>query len=219
MQIERRFVPAAASRVQLRARGEGETPLIEGYAAVFYNPADPGTEYELWEGCRERIMPGAFDRAVRERDDARCLFNHDPSQLLGRVGANTVTLSVDAHGLRYSNLPPNTADGTKVIELIRRGDVYGSSFAMVVTDQAWRETDGVDIREILAVQLYDVSPVTYPAYEATSTALRAAGDLAEVRAAHESWRNAMAAALPVGTRLAGYRLRAMQIRANEEFSS
>jgi HK97 family phage prohead protease len=183
--MERRFIQRAAARLELRAR-EGKLPQIAGYGAVFYNAAEPGTEYQLWTDFVERIMPGAFDRAVAERDDARALFNHDPTNLLGRIAAKTLSLEVDATGLAYTIDPPDTQMGRDVVEMIRRGDLSGSSFAFEVTDEDIRKEkrDDVEkwIREIRGVKLYDVGPVTYPAYEATTTGVRAAVDVDEVDA-------------------------------------
>ncbi len=150
----------------------GET--IVGYGAVFYDPANPATEYELWEDMRERIMPGAFDRALREKHDARGLFNHDPSALLGRVVAGTMRLSVDSKGLRYEIDKPDTQWGRDVATSIGRGDLSGSSFSFIARRVVWLELGDVFIRQVEDVDLFDVGPVTYPAYEATSAGLRAA---------------------------------------------
>ncbi|NIP69360.1 MAG: HK97 family phage prohead protease, partial [Planctomycetales bacterium] len=106
--------------------------------------------------------------ALKESDDVRGLFNHDPSQLLGRTSSNTMRLSVDQRGLRYDIDVPDTRIGNDVVESIKRGDLSGSSFAFTVDTVEWQERDGMHIREIRGVHLYDTGPVTYPAYEATS---------------------------------------------------
>jgi HK97 family phage prohead protease len=189
--IERRYT-AGPHRAGIETRADGK-PKIVGYASVFYDPADPGTEYRLWSDVVERISPTAFDRAVRE-DDVRGLFNHDANQILGRNGAGTLRLSVDKVGLRYEIDPPDTAQAAAVVEAIRRGDVTGSSFGFMPETTAFREEvrDGktVTIVERESVRLFDVSPVTFPAYAAATTGLRAA-DLGDTRAEVESWRRGL----------------------------
>lgn len=146
---------------------DGDKPIITGYGAVFYDGSE-GTQYRFF-GFLERIMPGAFDRAVKD-DDVRGLFNHDPNEVLGRTKAGTMRLSVDSHGLRYEIDPPASAG--KVIEAIRRRDVTGSSFGFEVLGEEFRKEDGETIREITEVRLFDTGPVTYPAYTGTEAEAR-----------------------------------------------
>lgn len=186
--MERRFIK---DRIRLVKRADGKQSIV-GYGSVFYD-GTPDTEFELWDDLVERIMPGAFDRAIEEKDDARALFNHDPSRLLGRVSAGTLDLSVDKRGLFYSIAPGETTIHADVRQMIERGDLTGSSFGFFVTDQKWEKEDGKDIRMILGVELFDVGPVTYPAYEGTTTGIRSAGDLDEARAAWEKHRKEEAA--------------------------
>lgn len=170
---ERRVLRAATLPIRIEDRAD-KTPVVSGYAAVFYRAGAAGTEFD-WFGMRERIMPGTFDRAIRE-DDVRALFNHDANLVLGRTGPKTLRLSVDATGLRYEIDPPDTQAGRDVVASIRRGDVSGSSFGFAVTDEDIRKENDVWIREIRGVRLYDVSPVTFPAYEGTTAEARAAKD-------------------------------------------
>jgi uncharacterized protein len=168
--IYRRFTAAKnAGPIFLHKRSAGAA-TIEGYGAVFYNSNDPGTEYIIGPGVVECINPTAFDAALKDcRDDARGLFNHEPSQLLGRVGSGTMRLSVDSKGLRYAIDVPNTQLGRDLLELIDRGDLYGSSFSFTIDAVRWRHEDDRDVRLIDAVTLYDTGPVTFPAYESTTT--------------------------------------------------
>lgn len=160
---------------ELKERADDKKPMIVGYAAVYYDPANPGTEYKLWDGFVERMMPGAFDRAIREMDDVRALFNHDSSLLLARTKSSTLRLSVDATGLLYEIDAPESALGAQVTESVGRGDLDGSSFAFQIESEDMRKIDNVWIAEIKSVKpLYDVGPVTWPAYEATTSELRAA---------------------------------------------
>jgi HK97 family phage prohead protease len=202
MNQERRYLPQAQAQVEIRDDGEQK---ITGYAAVFWR-GEPGTEYTLWEGAVERILPGAFDR-VLQTSDARALFNHDPNQLLGRQSAGTLRLSVDSIGLRYEITPGKTHVAADVIEHLRRRDLTGSSFAFVVGSQNWRTGEGIDVREIVEVaELWDVGPVTFPAYTATSSGLRQQ-QLAELRMDHRRWRES----LSLAARLAAVRARAIEI--------
>lgn len=159
-----------SSAAKIRAEG-AEKPTLIGYAARFYDPSDAGTEYWLWENqLVERIMPGAFDRAVKE-DDVLALFNHNEDAVLGRTESKTLRLSVDKMGLKYEISPPDTQVGRDVTELVRRGDLGGSSFAFIPSDITNRIEDGVEVVEIRGVKLYDVSVVGRPAYAATSVDL------------------------------------------------
>lgn len=168
-------------RIGIEKRADGGAKLT-GYAAVFYD-GTPGTQYSLWPGVVERVMPTAFDRAAAE-DDVRGLFNHDVNQVLGRTRAGTMRLSVDNVGLAYEIDVP--ASQSALVESVERGDVTGSSFSFDVLSESWtRETtaDGIEIevRQVQDVRLYDIGPVTFPAYESTSVGVRVSGDVAEAK--------------------------------------
>lgn len=190
---ERRF--SRHTRPRIERRGEDNTPVIVGYAAVFYRADDSGTEFELWRDAFERIMPGAFDAALRD-DLVRGLTNHDEGWLLGRSDKDTLRLSVDKVGLRYEIDPPDTQAGRDTVELLDRGDLDGSSFTFrvygkrgkVVWVEETRDGDTVEIREIHDVELLDVGPVTFPAYEATEAGVRSDQHVAEARADHARWK-------------------------------
>ena len=183
---ERRFTNKGTSRVQVETREDGGA-TITGYAAVFYDSGNDGTEFEIFSDYVERIMPGAFDEALKRPDDAAGLFNHQPDNLLGRVSAGTLSLSVDKTGLRYEIDAPDTTVGRDVVASIKRGDLTGSSFAFTVTDQTFRTEEKIDIREIRGVELFDTGPVTYPAYEATTTGVRATDGADDAVAARRTW--------------------------------
>lgn len=147
-----------------RASQEGEGRKIEGYAAIF----DQNSEDM---GFVERISPSAFDRA--DMRDVRALFNHDPNYILARTASGTLTLEVDERGLKYAFEVPDTTFGNDFLTMVRRGDISQSSFAFTIADDAWEERDGQQVRTIKQVHtVYDVSPVTYPAYAMTSVTAR-----------------------------------------------
>ncbi|QBH98419.1 HK97 family phage prohead protease [Limnobaculum zhutongyuii] len=148
---------------------EAEPTRIIGYGSVFNSRSEA-----MW-GFREIIKPGAFDNVLN--DDVRGLFNHDPNFILGRRAAGTLSLSVDEHGLRYDITAPDTQTiRDLVIAPMIRGDINQSSFAFRVgrDGEHWYEDDeGIVIREITKVsRLFDVSPVTYPAYQEADSGVR-----------------------------------------------
>lgn len=137
---------------------------IVGYAATFASPS-----YDLG-GFTETIDQKAFDKVLRSGNDCTCLFNHDPSVLLGRTESRTLKLNADSVGLRYECSVPNTQAGNDVYELISRGDIRCSSFGFVCEEDDWELTAaGAMKRRVLSVaDLIDVSPVVNPAYPKTS---------------------------------------------------
>ena len=184
--MERRYVIESDTLPVITVRDDA-TPLLTGYASVFYRKNNPGTQFELWQNLFERIMDGAFDDAIKS-DDVRGLFNHDPSLVLGRNTAETMKLAVDKRGLKYDIDLPDTQVARDVATSIARGDVSGSSFAFVVEEVNWRDEGDKEIREIKKVRLYDVGPVTYPAYKATSTGLRDDGPKEDWQQEWNNWR-------------------------------
>ena len=147
----------------LELRMDGDKPTVVGYGAVF------NSESNDLGGFREYIAPGAFDG--RLEDDVRFLVNHDANLILARTTNGTLRLSVDEKGLRYEADLPNTSTARDLMELLKNGTISQSSFAFTVEDDSWELKDGMNIRTINRVsQLYDVSSVTYPAYnDATSS--------------------------------------------------
>lgn len=174
MTVIRRSIQTA---IELRATADGKPSKIVGYGARFFDPADPGTEYRVDEmKYRERIAPCAFDRALRDIHDVRGLYDHDTRNLLGRVGAGTLKLSVDNRGLWYEiDMGDDpTVLAQDVARMLRRGDLYGSSFAFRAKHSDWSdEPDGWLLRTVTDVDLFDVGPVTFPAYDSASSEARA----------------------------------------------
>lgn len=153
-------------------RGSSE---IIGYAAVFFDPKDDGTQYRMGDAFIERLDPKAFDAALARGDDVRALFNHDPDQLLGRVSSGTLKLEKDSRGLKYRiKIAKNDPDHQRVISKIERGDLDGSSFAFMPDKWRTEQRDGVTVRTVTDLHLFDVSPVTFPAYTGTTAELRSA---------------------------------------------
>lgn len=165
-QAERRFfVP----KIELRAMEEsGE---VEGIAAVVERKTDLG-----W--ADEMIAKGAFDDVLG--DDVVALFNHDPNYPLARTTATgdaKLDLFLNDNGdLGYRFKVSNTTAGKDLAENIRNGVINKSSFAFTVAEEEWQWADGKNERDLRVIKklgrLYDVSPVTYPAYNDTSVAAR-----------------------------------------------
>jgi uncharacterized protein len=163
---ERRFL-----QTEVRVQKEADKPtIITGYAAVF------NVVTKISSSFSEVIRPTAFTRALKEKQDVRALFNHDANKVLGRVKPGTLRLSIDNKGLRYEIDSPDTTVAVDLIKSIDLGNIDASSFGFSARGQKWNETtkDGVTtyLRELLDVDLFDVSPVTYPAYASTTVGVR-----------------------------------------------
>lgn len=165
--LERRVL---LSTVEVRTAEGAALPMLAGYAAVF------DAETVIGEYFRERVEPGAFDEALARPDDVRALRDHAPSMILGRQAAGTLRLFIDERGLRYEVDLPDTSYARDLAVSVARGDVTQSSFGFRVVDDSWeRPATPADLplRRIRNVELFDVSPVTYPAYDTTSVSTRA----------------------------------------------
>ena len=167
----------------MQLRGVDDNPdgpdRLVGHAAVFNVWSDP-----FW-GFKERIAPGAFARAIIE-DDVRALWNHETGLILGRKKADTLELKEDDTGLAVVIFPPDTQAGRDAIVSIERKDVDQMSFAFRAITEEWSfKEDEDDERTITEVRLYEVSPVTFPAYTDTDIHKRSGSDLREL---HEKAR-------------------------------
>ena len=162
---------------------DANRPSITGYASGFFDGTER-TEFELFPGVRERVDPSAFDKTLSRGDDVRALFNHDPTQILGRSTSGTLRLRTDAIGLRYDVDLGESSIARDVAEHIQRRDVTGSSFAFLIREEDWETLEsGVDIRTIKQADLFDVGPVTFPAYEGSSVELKSF----QIEEARRSW--------------------------------
>lgn len=156
-------------RSELRAVTDADgKKKICGRASVFYMLS------EDLGGWREKVLPGAFDEVLE--DDVRALFNHDPSLILGRTVSGTLRVSQDASGLGYEIDPPETSYATDLMVSLERGDVDQSSFQFIVGEESWINPTPEQPYPVRCIHkfrnLFDVSPVTFPAYVATSAQAR-----------------------------------------------
>jgi HK97 family phage prohead protease len=162
--VERRYFDLNELRAE--PTDDGATRLT-GYAAVF------NSRSVNLGGFVEEISRGAFAESLAD-GDIRALWNHDTSQVLGRTKAGTLRLREDDLGLRVDITLPDTTIGRDAAISIERGDVDQMSFAFNVVEggDEWREEDGRIVRTLRKVRLFEVSPVTFPAYPATSIGTR-----------------------------------------------
>lgn len=148
---------------EFRVAADGKK--IEGHAAVFNSKASMGY-------FDEQVAQGAFSKTIQEHD-VRALFNHDPNYVLGRNKADTLSLAEDSTGLAYSIKPPDTQWARDLMESMKRGDISQSSFGFRTIKDSWDQGQDPILRTINEVRLFDVSPVTFPAYDETDCAVRA----------------------------------------------
>lgn len=182
----------AGANVARRDQSDDASPLV-GYAAVFDSWT---TLYKTkdWE-VREVIRPGAFRNALAESQDVRALFNHHPDNLLARTVSGTLRLREDDRGLHVDFDPSEDELGRRVRGLIGRGDLSQMSFAFIPREGGEslkiHRVGGVEFwdTEITDVDLYDVAPVTYPAYKDTSIGMRAytPGVADRLKRSKDSW--------------------------------
>ena len=168
----RMFNPEFKVVVEKRSEGEGddmyetEYKMIEGVGAVMGVFTDMG-----W--YREKINPTAF--AGCDMSNVVSLFNHDSNEILSRTTGkqDDLTLMIENNQLKYKYQIKNEC-AEKVAENIGLGFITGSSFMFRVKTDSWSSgADGVDEREILEIEkLYELGPVTFPAYQTTTVAAR-----------------------------------------------
>lgn len=182
----RRVINNNAS-LQVREQ-DGKPPRLTGYAIVFGTASLPLYSDDE-ETIREVIAPEAVTQQLLDTSDIVMTMFHNDSLILARsaAGKGTLSYSIDEHGVKFDFEPPQTEDGKKAVELVKRGDIAGCSFAFS-TDYSDRESversatmeDGkrittYTVRKITG--LYDFTLTPHPAYPATSVEAREAAQL------------------------------------------
>jgi uncharacterized protein len=156
---EKRFV----AFTNLEARQDVEGNKLIGYASVFDSPSEPMPFVEF-------VRRGAFAKTLNDGADVRLLIDHEGVPL-ARTRSGTLMLEEDDRGLRVeASLDPANPDAARVISAMKRGDISQMSFAFRTIKDNWNSDRSV--RELKEVQLYDVSVVTFPAYEETVAEIR-----------------------------------------------
>jgi len=161
-EIERRYFPVEEFRA---ITDEAGLRHIVGYAAVFNSLSEDLGHF------REKIDPGAFAETINS-DDIRALKNHNSDYVLGRNKSKTLTLEEDQRGLKIDIIPPDTQWARDLMVSIDRKDVDQMSFGFRTLEYRWEGEYPNEIRTLMKAQLFDVSPVTFPAYPDTEVALR-----------------------------------------------
>ena len=184
---------------EARAAGDGDDKNVAGVGIIY------DTWTEIWPGYRERINKGA----VRLADTVKSYFNHDPSKVLS-TSDSSPALSLDDQddGLAYTSPIPPTSYGNDLRVNLERGNVRGSSFAFDIPkggDKMWEDDNGIIHREIRQLNLYEVGPVTDPAFIQTSASLRSTEKVIE------EWKSNQPSPEPVSRELRRRRLRLMRI--------
>lgn len=178
-----RQMRTTASKFETR-ENDGEL-YIEGYFAVF------NSVYNIWDGATESVAEGAFSKTLG--GDIRALIDHETRLVLGRNKAGTLELREDSHGLwGRIKINPNDVDAMNLYERVKRGDVDQCSFGFeIINEETDFREDGSVHWTIREVKLYEVSVVTFPAYEETSVSARKAEYEEIQKRKNEAWRHEM----------------------------
>ena len=159
----------AYSNLEMRAEGDGNTLI--GYASVFDSPSEPMPFIEY-------VKRGAFAKTLNDGADVRLLIDHEGVPL-ARTKSGTLVLEEDERGLRVeADLDPSNPDAARIISAMKRGDLSQMSFAFRTIKDSYNADRSV--RELKEVQLFDVSVVTFPAYEETVAELRSRNESATI---------------------------------------
>ena len=166
MKIEERAIPF---EVRIES-AEGKPSKVTGTGAVYDRRSqDLG-------GFVEIIRRGAFKDSLEDGREIKSFYNHDPNQVLGTTTSEPPLKIRDTkEGLNFTVEIPDTSYGRDLQENLRRKNVKGSSFAFRVLDAGenwYRDDKGMTVREITAAELFELGPVTNPAYLPTTAAVR-----------------------------------------------
>ena len=175
-----------AITTEFNTREDGETPIIEGYFAVF------NSNYEIFPGATESIAPGAFAEALG--GDVRALINHDTTLVLGRNKANTLELREDSHGLWGSiRINPKDSAAMDLYERVSRGDVDGCSIGFDIAEEKTEFLENGDMHWTIEKisPLYEVSCCTFPAYKETNIQARAEQRSEYIERQKQAWQMKM----------------------------
>lgn len=171
--------------MEIRSFGENAAPklvaerTIEGHAVVFGQESRVIFDKATRRCFVEVIQPGAVTEEMLRGWDIKALCEHDKGRMLARSfrGVGSLSLSVDDYGVKYRFEAPNTHDGDYVVEMIKRGDMFGSSFAFLSDEtknvRYTRRSDGMLLRSVMKLDfMSDVSVVSDPAYMGTDVSVR-----------------------------------------------
>lgn len=165
----KQFFPSVELRAYMSE--DEDKMLLEGYAVVF------NSESRDLGGFTEVVKENALDEALNRNSDVLALYGHDYANVLGRQSAGTLQLDKDEKGIKFMLDLPNTQLGRDVYTLVERGDLKGNSFGFTVEKDSWNKVGDKVVRTIEQVKdLFEISIVSLPAYEATELVKRSYED-------------------------------------------
>jgi uncharacterized protein len=169
--VERRVKTDVDFELRVEA-AESDGMRFTGYAAVFNSDSEPLPFIE-------RIMPGAFKRSLKARNEVKLFKNHNMDEVLASTRSKTLKLTEDSKGLLAEATLPDTTAGRDLAVLMKRGDVHAMSFGFSVPAKGDSWSDDGMTRQLKEIRLHEVSIVTgFPAYEATTASVRSLDILA-----------------------------------------
>ena len=162
MRIKRSF------EITYRSKKDNNKKIIQGYAVVFDSWTDISSCGEIWKEC---IRKGAFTQSLKE-NSILALYNHDFNNVLARKDVNMELVENDK-GLYFEIELPDTTQGNDLYELIDKGIVNQCSFSGYVRKNLWSEDNGGNVlREILEIDLIEITITPIPAYEVTEAEVK-----------------------------------------------
>lgn len=158
--------------------------IIEGYFALF------NQETELWPGYFESIDPNAFTRTLKEQKDIKALFDHNQAIVIGRTTSTTLELRVDEKGLFGKiKINKNDTEALNIYYRVKRKDIDQCSFGFVIIKEVSEQRNDNTVHTVIKdLELYEVSIVTFPAYENTSVQARKKDFENSKRNMHDAWK-------------------------------
>lgn len=173
--LENRFLETEDVTEIRSGEGEEEQRFVSGVGIVY------DKEVEIWPGFREKIRQGAFTDALSAGSEIKSYFNHRADYVLSTTKSTpALELEDTSKGLRFKSPIPPTSYGKDLMINLERKNVRGASFAFTVDeegDTVTRDEKGVYHREIVKANLFEIGPVTNPAYPSTKVGLRSEEDL------------------------------------------
>ena len=152
---------------------DDDTLKMHGYISTDAPSAVLRSRDKSWREIIPRgVFSRAIDRAMRKKG-IDLLFNHDKKLILSTTTNGSLEVLEDEVGLYFSARVSKTSWGKDLYELIKDEVIKGLSFGMIVHDERWSMgRDGVALRTILDIDLFEISAVQRPAYPESLLELR-----------------------------------------------
>ena len=147
-----------------------EQVYVDGIGIVY------NSKTEIFPGITESIEPGAFSESLSSFRTIKSFINHNPTKILSTTRSEPALEILDSEDfLEFSAPIPPTTYGQDLVVNLKRGNIKGASFSFSISengDRYKKMPDGTLHRTIVAAEIYEVGPVTNPAYEQTDVGLR-----------------------------------------------